>query len=50
VLAHVGTIKAVFGVAIVLLGVAILLGYDKHLEAFLVNLMPDAWIDLTTKF
>lgn len=50
VLQHIGTVKTVFGFAIIALGAAILLGYDKQLEALIVNLMPDAWVDLTTRF
>jgi cytochrome c-type biogenesis protein len=50
VLAHIDRIKTVFGVLIIALGIAILLGYDKALEAYIVSLMPDAWVDLTTRF
>jgi cytochrome c-type biogenesis protein len=50
VLGHISAIKTVFGACIVSLGIAILLGYDKNVEAFLVNLMPDVWVDLTTRF
>ena len=50
VMRYIGTIKTVFGLCIIALGVAILLGYDKLLEAAIVNLMPDAWLDLTTRF
>jgi cytochrome c-type biogenesis protein len=50
VLTHIDRIKTVFGVLIIALGIAILLGYDKVLEAYLVNLMPDVWVDLTTRF
>jgi hypothetical protein len=47
---HIGIIKTVFGLCIIALGVAILLGYDKLFESAIVNLMPDAWLDLTTRF
>jgi uncharacterized membrane protein len=50
VLTHIDRIKTVFGVLIIVLGIAILLGYDKLLEAYIVSLMPDAWVDLTTRF
>lgn len=50
VLAHVGAIKTGFGVLIGLTGVAILSGADKWLEARVVNVLPDAWLALTTTF
>ncbi|MCC6248347.1 MAG: cytochrome c biogenesis protein CcdA [Rubrivivax sp.] len=50
VLTHMGRVKRGFGVLVLLLGVAILLGGDKWLEAQLIHLMPQGWIDLTTKF
>ncbi len=50
VMQHIGRIKTVFGVLMVCLGGAILLGYDKRFEAAVLNLLPDAWIDLTTRF
>lgn len=43
-------IKYGFGVLILLVGLSILTGLDKRLEAFLVGLMPDGWVSLTTKF
>lgn len=50
VLAHMDRTKKVFGALVLFLGVAILLGGDKWLEAQLVNVLPSAWIDLTTRF
>lgn len=50
VLANIGRIKIVFGVFIIALGCTILLGYDKKFEAAVVDKLPSAWIDLTTKF
>ena len=50
VLKNIGTFKTIFAMVIIGLGVAILFGYDKVLESAIVDLMPDAWIDLTTKF
>jgi hypothetical protein len=32
------------------LGLAILLGGDKWLEAQLLQVLPQGWIDLTTRF
>jgi cytochrome c-type biogenesis protein len=42
-------IKKAVGLLMLLLGIAILTGYDKRLEGFLVNLMPDWLIAVTTK-
>jgi cytochrome c-type biogenesis protein len=50
VLAHMDQVKRGFGVMVLLLGAAILLGGDKWLEAQLVQHMPQGWIDLTTRF
>jgi cytochrome c-type biogenesis protein len=50
VLAHMERVKRGFGVLVLLLGLAILLGADKWLEAQLIGWMPQGWIDLTTRF
>jgi len=50
VMGHIGTIKKVFGVLLLLLGLAILSGGDKWLEARVVNVLPEGWINLTVKF
>lgn len=50
VLAHMDSVKRGFGVLVLLLGLAILLGGDKWLEAQLLRVMPQGWIDLTTRF
>ena len=50
VLAHMDTVKRVFGVFVLLVGVAILTGGDKWLEAQFVKHLPQSWIDLTTRF
>ena len=42
--------KKVLGALMIVVGLAIVCGADKRVEAFLVNAMPDAWIDLTTRF
>ena len=42
--------KKAFGVLILLLGIAILLGWDKQFEAYFVQKLPDAWVRLTTLF
>lgn len=48
-LTHSASIKKSVGVLMLLLGLAILTGYDKKLEGFLVNLMPDWLIAVTTR-
>ena len=50
VLTHMDRVKLGFGGLVLSLGVAILLGGDKWLEAQLIHLMPQGWIDLTTRF
>lgn len=50
VLTHIDRIKKVFGVVILLAGIAILSGGDKWLEARVVDLLPDSWLSLTTRF
>lgn len=50
VLTHMDRVKKLFGVFVLLVGVAILLGGDKWLEAQLVNILPQGWIELTTRF
>lgn len=48
-LTYSASIKKSVGVLMLLLGLAILTGYDKKLEGFLVNLMPDWLIAVTTR-
>jgi cytochrome c biogenesis protein CcdA len=50
VIANMDRVKIGFGVLVLLLGLAILLGGDKWLEAQLIRVMPQGWIDLTTRF
>lgn len=50
VLGHIAGIKNAFGVLIGALGVAILTGSDKWIEARIVDMLPDAWVTLTTRF
>jgi cytochrome c-type biogenesis protein len=50
VVVHMDRVKRGFGVIVMLLGLAILLGGDKWLEAQLIRTMPQSWIDLTTRF
>lgn len=48
-LKHSANIKKIVGFLMLALGLAILMGYDKRLESFLVNLMPDWLIAITTR-
>ena len=50
VLARIDGIKKAFGVLILLTGLAILSGADKWLEAQVVSVLPDAWVQATTLF
>jgi len=50
VLTHMDSVKKGFGFFVLLVGVAILSGGDKWLEAQLVNVLPADWISLTTRF
>lgn len=50
VLAHMDQTKKVFGIFVTALGLAILLGADKWLEAQVLQVLPSAWVDLTTRF
>lgn len=50
VLAHMEKVKKIFGVFILVVGIAILSGGDRWLESQLVSLLPQAWLDLTTRF
>lgn len=43
-------IKKTFGVVIVIVGVMILTGVDKQLEARVLDLLPDAWVDVTVRY
>lgn len=50
VLARIDGIKKAFGVLILLVGIAILIGADKWLEARVVDMLPEAWVRATTLF
>ena len=49
VLAHADGLKRGFGVLILLIGVAVLLGWDKQLEAWVLDRLPEGWVDLTVR-
>ena len=46
VLGHVKMLKTGFGILLVGLAIAILMGWDKRLEALVVPLLPDWWVNL----
>ena len=50
VLARIDATKKAFGVVILVAGIAILGGGDKWVEAQVVDLLPDAWIGVTTLY
>jgi len=50
VLSHMDNVKKGFGLFVLLVGIAILTGGDKWLEAQVVKLLPEAWINVTTRF
>jgi len=50
VMVHMDRVKRCFGASVLLLGLGILLGADKWLEAQLLQVMPQGWINLTTLF
>ena len=50
VLTHMERVKKGFGLFVLLLGIAILTGGDKWLEKKLVGVLPEGWINLTTRF
>lgn len=47
VLGHIKALKNGFGILLVFLGVAILMNWDKRLEALVIPLLPDWWVNLT---
>ncbi len=49
-LARIDALRHGFAGFLVLVGLAILMGWDKRLEAAVLNGLPDAWIDLSTRF
>jgi cytochrome c-type biogenesis protein len=43
-------IKKIFGGLMLILGVLIVTGFDKRLEAVLLSILPQGWLDITTRF
>lgn len=50
VIAHGSTAQRVMGALLALVGVMVLVGADKMLEAALVRWLPSGWLSLTTRF
>lgn len=50
VLGHGEDLRRAFALLIGLMGVAVLTGADRWLEAKLLGMLPDAWLELTTRF
>ena len=50
ILENAGRLKNAFGLLIGALGVAILTGGDKWVEARIVEILPDAWVNLITRY
>jgi cytochrome c-type biogenesis protein len=50
VMNHMERVKKGFGILLLLVGIAILSGGDKWLEAKVVNILPDWWVNLTVKY
>jgi len=50
VIGHGEDLRRAFAVLIALMGMAVLTGADRWLEARLLELLPDAWLELTTRF
>jgi len=42
--------KPLFGLMLLMVSLAILTGFDKRLEAATLNLLPESWVELTTRF
>jgi len=45
-----GTVKKAFGLLLGLAGLAVLTGYDKRLEAAILDVLPESWTALTVLF
>lgn len=50
ILDHIDTLKKGFGILLGLVGLAILTGSDKWMEAQLMSLLPESWIQFTVKY
>lgn len=43
-------LKTTMGLIMIFIGILILTGLDKNLEAYLTNALPDSWVDLITRY
>ena len=50
VLKHIERVKKGFGLLILLAGLAVLMGWDKQLEAAVLDLLPEGWVRTTVMF
>lgn len=50
VMSHIYFIQKFFGCILLIAGFAILLGWDKKLEAMVLDLMPDSWVNFVVIF
>jgi len=50
VLRRIHTLKQGFAILMIVLGVAILSGLDKRLEAVVTQVLPEAWVEAITRF
>lgn len=50
VLRHISMLKQGFAILMIVLGIAILTGLDKRLEALVTQALPDAWVGAVTRF
>ena len=50
VIGHSGLVKQVFGIGMLALGLAILTGFDKHLETRFNDWLPDSWLLWATRY
>jgi len=46
---HADQTKKIFGVLLLLVGIAILIGADRWLESRVNQWLPDAWVELTVR-
>jgi cytochrome c-type biogenesis protein len=42
--------KKIFGLLLIVVGLVLLFGVDKVIETHLLNILPEAWVDIITKY
>jgi cytochrome c biogenesis protein CcdA len=50
VLTHGARSQQLMGLLLAGVGLMVITGFDKQLEAQLIKILPQAWLDLTTRF